>query len=140
MEVRSNCPRPHSNGPDTGKHLYYNTDSRLWYCFVCGYSGRGENPGDEPTVPHNTYPEISLSERAQALFDILNRGSKTESLIVRAALRYLSTHHVDPLYASFVWGILIDGQDIVFPVFRDNKMIYFQKRNLFNKRFFNPPV
>lgn len=130
----------HNGVPDRNRHLYYNTEKKLWYCFACGYSGSGENPGDEPSVLHRVFPGVQLSSGAIELHELLMNGDTEESLIVRAARKYLKEHHVDPERIAFERRLLIDGQYLVFPVYRRDQIIYWQKRHLFSKEFLNPPV
>lgn len=138
MEWRVNCPRPHNGMQDTGRHLYYNSDKQVWYCFSCGYSGRGACPGDEVPVRHQSQP-IQIHKNAQLLHDLLI-GIDQNSMVVRAARKYLESHHVNPEQIAFKRRLLIDGRCLIFPIYRGSKIIYFQKRDLFSKSFVNPPV
>lgn len=136
MEIRSNCPRLHNGVPDSGYHLYYNDESNVWYCFACGYSGRGPNPSGETLhTQHKKNPEIVLHD-AQPLAETLCSGS----IIGRAAYRYLHSHHLHPLTVASRFRLLAQGQYIVFPVYRKDKLIFWQKRHLLSKEFVNPPV
>lgn len=55
-------------------------------------------------------------------------------------MSYLRKHHIDPERVAFERRLLIDGTAIVFPVYRGNDMIYFQKRDVFTKQFYNPNI
>lgn len=140
MEVRSNCPKLHQGMPDEGKHLYYNPENRCWYCFVCGYSGHGSNPSgdDERSIPHREFPGIRLSPFATPLLDLLSYAPS--SLAVRGAINYLTQHHVDPRETAFKYRLMIEGPYLIFPVYRGEQLVYFQKRDLFKKEFLNPPI
>lgn len=136
MEYRSNCP--FCDPPDTGAHLYWNSDKESWFCFRCGRGGHGENPGSEGTVHHKSFPEIKLSPNPLLLHDLLLQ--EHQSYVTKAARKYLLDHHLDPERVSYERRLLVDGLWLVFPVYKNDRMIYFQKRHLIQKAFLNPDV
>jgi len=137
-ELRLNCPRPHNGAPDTGKHLYFNDEKQVWFCFSCGYRGYGPCPSDDEGVIHTGTREIKISRDSRPLHDLLISGQS--GLIISAARRYLESHHVNPEEISFKRRLLLDGRYLIFPIYRGEKVVYFQKRDLFHKAFYNPPV
>lgn len=141
MEVRMNCPECVNRGrsPDTEMHLHYNTDKRVWICFRCGFKGKGDPPGGEAFRCVGQIKQMvgeQISDKARPLFDLLLENDF--SLITARARHYLESHHIEPKNAAFRYKLLVDGTDLVFPVYRGKEIVYFQKRNLMQKKFSNP--
>lgn len=136
MEVTYNCPECANRGrsEDTGHHLAFNTDKQVFYCFRCGYKGHGPPPTAEEgrKVVQNTEPFTG----GTLLYTKL--GSK--SLNVKRATKYLESHHLDAKQVAYDYNIMLKGQSIVFPVYRDGIIVYYQERDLYEKRFLNPSI
>lgn len=136
MERRANCP--FCDPPDTNRHLYYNDEKEAYFCFRCGKRGIGLPPGLELDVEHKRpFLGIKLTN-AHLLSDLFQRP--VPGMAAQAARAYLLRHHCDPDRIAFERRLLLQGSELIFPVYKGKEMVFWQKRNVFIKQFVNPPV
>jgi len=147
MEVRYNCPfcSKRVGSADRSAHLYYNTESKLWFCFKCHAKGKGKPKGTEmsPRIQyHADKIEWGLPKDAEELSSFLDEFNPVfnPGIVTNAAIDYLIAHHVDPNKAAYKYHLMIEGEWMIFPVYHQGKLIYFQKRHVFRKEFMNPPI
>lgn len=138
MEYSSNCPmcEKRIGRPDRKRHFYFNSEKQVGFCHRCGYRHKGKIVLDE-TAPIRSEWKEKL-KNPEELYDLLTTGKN--SIRVSAAAGYLSSHHIPPCKAAWNYRVLLDGMFLVFPVYRGEEMIFWQKRALFEKRFINQPL
>lgn len=139
MEYNLKCPYCESQygSPDPSKHLYYNTDKNVYYCFRCQSKGKGKpktyNSQERTVVKKQPWRFPKHALRLSDVFD-------GEGLIRDAAFDYLRSHHLNPRKVATKYRLLLEGEYIIFPVYEKDEVIFWQKRSVFTKSFFNPPV
>ncbi len=138
MEMTYCCPEcvNRTGSEDTGYHLSYNTDKQVWICYRCGYKGHGELPSLDGAESKKVNKNYERRSKGRPLYPIID----SKSMLVRKAVKYLTSHHLDAKQVAYDYGLMLDGQSLVFPVMRDGNMIYHQKRDLYDKSFCNPSV
>jgi len=147
MEIQACCPYcvDRKGTPDSERHLYYNTEKTIYHCFRCGAGGKGIPNGVDISscAPYKTVKRLTsfdLSPGTKSLSSLLEDSHNEESITLQAAKQYLVRHGLDPLPTAITYRLLISGAWLIFPVYNREKVIFYQKRYLFGKRFWNPPI
>lgn len=136
MEVPMKCPfcLERKGTDDQGQHLYYNTDKDLFHCFRCGASGKGEPEGLVERIFSRPEPTPEKLGWCESLTDLFRRGG----ILARKAWHYLSSHNCDPEKVAYEYKLLFREHHLVFPVYSNGTVVYWQARDLLAKRFCNP--